>query len=509
MSVECANTIVELIDAFESGEHTYPIFWSDSKCNGDRWPPPQNDIPLSQFNIDLTKDLFCKSSKKEDCPLPSIFSAFIPDGIQISFLAKSSSKVNNRGMYISTSEDADSGTNVYNVVHDQSSKQRWALASKFGIPEDDNTCNGTYISTDGKTSFDNDGKMLVSITSCGTPFWPSFLGRSANYEWDTGQHFTCNTKIGKDDFDFLHCQNFDFSIKQQPVPFTGYGTYALFYGPNIKNEFNANKMFECECQFTKDEQCPGDTCNPGKTQSNRVLTSCGSILLQSVCTHTRFSGSTESMKISYEEGSWFKQQAKYCVDGLKISGQQIKLYGSTPFCDNIMELACADTIVTSDPFFKKACRCINESKRIQTQFAGVDLPIQCFLDVCNDHSQGVYVKSSQTNTPCSAKLCRQIIDINGTGITASGTQELMCNGEIYNVQNAPKNVQPVPIVTPTDNKSKTVFQLGPVFYISLAFFLFMLILVIAWIIRRIVTHRKSTFIQNSKLEQQLQQKLQI
>ncbi len=548
MSLECVETLIEMIDSIESGNHTFPIFFSDNKCKGTRFPTIGNEITLGQNGSPIDQTLFCSDSTVKNCPLPAVGSIFIPPGVSVDFLARDHSFTINRGMINIDAKQANSSA-IFNVNRSLNSKNRWALYDRDGVPVDSkntSTCPITLekdgfrtvenkdIKFDGSIQFDVDGLMAINFNTCGSPFWPSFLGRYAQ-QLDGSRYRTCvqNFKFRENPFTQVHlssgCVAFDPVGPGMGRDTIGTGfssekatsTFSSLYNPNYRAQeplVKSPSYHECACAFNKTISNETDfSIDFFSGRRHATAQACGYHVnvigggfspadsekyLHYRCgiksngdrgSAEQISGSTESMTIKYDEGTWAKQQAYYCINGLNVAGQNINTYDRTqpsPICDVVMESYCSDNSNLANPEGKLACSCILEKRRIQNQFAGIDLPVQCFTGVCNTDNPKVYVPSINKTQGCNARLCQQVIKIHGSSISANGNQSLLCDGTINRIPSNQPVFTPVPIsfVTPTQQSSG--FEAGPVFFISIGIFVIMLILVVVWVIRRFVINKK-------------------
>lgn len=356
--------------------------------------------------------------------------------------------------------------------------------------------------------FDGDGKQRMSYCSCGAPFWPSLTSVLRNNDLygtpqldSSGSNFVL-LKRGVDDFlDGAFCYS------------TGYFDHGATTG--AQNGYALGHYYDGR-----------NTCKPGgptyttgdcvgslgafevglKPQYGDVnINGCGcnqdsepvdpKCALGQACqcpTTMQGNGSVDQVKIELTDGgSWELQQFQYCI-GLKsftLGGLPIQRYGnSTVACDPIVTSLCQNTaFVASNPQYAKACSCVLEQQRFNIQFAGLNLPVQCFSTACADNDPNVY-RTIDQSAQCSARLCSQIITINGSAIAAEGYQTMLCDGQTY-VVNTSTNVSPGPVPTiPLTSPSN--IQLGPTFYIALGLLGIMILLLAAWGIRKWVISKR-------------------
>lgn len=486
-----------------------------------------------------------------DCFLPLIQSGIVPPGFKITFYAANPTDqvqppfappvpggtvTVDPGVFVLINSAAVVNPlinpNSLLLIQEGSSAPRWG-SSVIGAPGS-TTCsdgNTTYTASDVgpwypppswpyansdaqsqalQALFDGDGKQKLSLYSCGSPFWPSLTSVLRNNDtygtpqsdgagnWnlfvrgvqsfaDGGFCFSTSAfaraaTTGSNNSYLLN--HYVDSTKTcgpgGPTYTTGdcIGSLPAFGAgvPPPSGDFNIKG---CACHNNPDNPnyCAiGDTCQcPTQMQGN---------------------GSLDRVQIELVNGSWEIQQFLYCVglERFTLGGFPIQRYGSgngdgTVACDPIVTTLCQNTaFVASNPQYAKACSCVLEQQRFNIQFAGLDLPVQCFSSICANNDPAVY-RTTQQSQGCSARLCSQIITINGSAIAAEGYQTLLCDGTPY-VINTTTNVSPgpVPIVTATVPSN---LNLGPTFYIALGLLGVMVLLLVAWGIRKgVLTHRQ-------------------
>lgn len=207
---------------------------------------------------------------------------------------------------------------------------------------------------------------------------------------------------------------------------------------------------------------------------------------------------------------WLLTQIQACtgVNPLKIANNPINSYGNgTDLCDPIMERACNSTIIQTDPDLSVSCECIVEKQKLQQQFAGLDLPVECFLDICNKDGNGIY-HTKQQNQGCNARICEQIFRVHGYDLIANGQQTMKCSGEVYNVNNFVNQVNTTATVgLPTPEIPKAKLHFTPLFYGALGLMLLMGLLLVVWLIRRSILYKRLKSQKKKQLENILEQDL--
>ena len=197
---------------------------------------------------------------------------------------------------------------------------------------------------------------------------------------------------------------------------------------------------------------------------------------------------------------WETQQFLYCTgqQPLSIGGIPIQRYGNGQIaCDSIVTSFCLNTAeTTANPSYAKACACIFEQQRINLMFSGLQFPVQCFASICNDDDPTVY-KTTQQSVSCSAKLCEEIISVNGTAISLQGYQTLYCDGETYSVDSTTGGTSPVPTISA--NFSGPSIHLNATFYVALGLLAIMVLLLTIFGIRKFVLQRKQQQIQKKQI----------
>ena len=169
-----------------------------------------------------------------------------------------------------------------------------------------------------------------------------------------------------------------------------------------------------------------------------------------------------------------------------------------------MRQTCANTAtLTLNSDTLASCQCILEEKRLRAQFAGIDLPIQCFTTVCNIENTDVY-KTAEQVSGCSARICSQTLSVHGNDIMAQGFQQIICNGEVFTL-NTFGAASPVPLVSQADQEAPPGPELGPVFYVAVALLVVMLVLMVVWGIRRFRAVRRIHKQQRQDIEMKLLQ----
>jgi len=534
----CSLQMAVLADALEAGSQPWPIFFAGQDCNVSQWPsagePLQPSLYGNPFNArgqaclkengnpdDVVSTTnggksFLETIPIFSCPIPVIFSMIIPNDMKVTFYtsAVTSSSVgkyvrdpgqltlatssNNNILYVPPIDDASQSTYKW-----QSSKDN------TGVCQQDNGTSPNYpdqfngYDHNARPFFDvNTLQMTQSNQSCGYAFWPTLT----SVQW-SGTELLRNPNglawalVGRDvDWaDYAHPGYYCKTIQN--------GTRRLTPGGQASG--NARRAGGCTCYEVTDGTDLNITgyqtadCMLGETGAapdgaDDVI--CKSRDCSVVCRcndlNRQANGSVQNIKIEYtDSNNWDEQRFLYCIGRQKLSigGIPIQRYGNgTVACDDIVPQFCANTaFLIANDFAEKACACINEQARLELQFQGLDLPVQCFSDVCSNADPQVYKTGNQLKG-CSARLCVQILTINGSAIADEGFQTLTCDGVVYNVNNQTTNTTPVPVSTSTPGGP----GLGIVFYVALGLLVFVVILLVIFFVRRFVIQKRKQNRQN-------------
>lgn len=513
-SPACASAIQSVIEAVEFGTKPYPIFFTDKDCLKGQWPPQGETWPERLIGIPF--DLRAQACTTDgttpapaylsdtagngfppialdNCPLPVIQKMFLPTIYTYKFTAMDATPggpniaVQNPGAV--SIDGANSGYIQQNIwVVDPSAQSAnkglvWGSSTvgPFGSPD----CKYSPSPAPFVQFFDSrTNNPTFTLNSCGLPFWPSLYGIDTTLDTFTEGNLNYWT-IGN-------------QACSAPTP-----------GAVTTNEVLGGNSDIFQCQKSSDVGYSFQDCLPSKIVAEQYL----SILplppsLPTMCACTpgincydengrcscqdnlRLSGSLETVELVPQAGSWEFQQFVYCV-GLQqfsIVGIPIQRYGnSTVACDPIVTSLCQNTaFLATNSQYNKACSCVLEQQRFNIQFAGLNLPVQCFGSACSNDDPHVYRTVNQSQG-CSARLCSQIITIDGSAISAEGFQTMLCDGEEYVINNTGTSPGIVPIVTATQ---PSTVSLGPTFFIALGLLALMVVLLIAWGIRKWVTTKR-------------------
>jgi hypothetical protein len=531
----------------ESGAYPQPIFFSFPDCGGGNWPIDTSTLTLAAYGTPISANEICPSTSKIQCPTPIIMSAVLPPGLKISFFANT----NNNNVKLASRIKEFGRTNLYSNAYastahipDMStSPLTWYSTNCDGepgnchkdTPHPDNCITPTtdYFTEDSDcvinpTTCDRTKNILLrSMVSCNSSAWISFRGiNTGQYQSDAQTIWpACQIVANQPVFDEYPNKGQDFCVQNShaTIEKTAYATtWAEPFPPS--DEFNCGVTptgyFQaCSCIANQAEAA---TSNQPKSYDGGI-TSCGvnycgmcmvghdpSIQnFPCICTEdaTNIQGSTEKIEINLvnEAGqvvTWEELQVEFCVNGLSVAGVPISRYASgTPACDFLMRQACSNTAsLTVNPTLDKQCQCVIEEKVLQEQFVGIDLPSQCFSSLCNINGADVY-KTKQQLTGCDSRLCSQVLSIHGTALLAQGVQQVLCNGEVFQVEvlASPGDVPLVSQVVP----SYGGFVVGPAIYVSAALLAILFVLCVIWIVRRIRNKRRENAITQREFESTL------
>lgn len=561
-SPACAEAVQEIIEACEYGAKPYPIFFADVDCSTGRWPPEGQTVPDSLigntpggFNlrlqaclqspgvpaaVDILQGSDFPPVPAIYCPLPAINTMILPAFYNVTFYAATSNvlqagaPIQNPGALLVVSEQKTDSQNFLKIIPSNDPRNlTWGSSTSGPIGGAD--CSYTDSAAPFGAFFDqNTDAYTFSLNSCGQQFWPSLAAVDPPVYPLTaiGTHVDGATGLVVYDNNNSACNNSPGAVAANEI--LG-GNIAINHcstqsQPNfsykdciqvksrmanmIANQGTSNADLGpfCACTYYSTTSggprpvCTYHTCEGGEAQGcfapPKPSSTCG------CTTNQQLGGSLQSIEIVPADNSWEVQQFQYCV-GLKqfsIGGIDIQRYGnSTVACDPIVESLCQNSaFIASNPNYTKACSCILEQAKFNAQFAGLDLPVQCFTGLCSDNDSTVY-KTTQQALGCSARLCEQIIEINGSAISSEGFQTMLCNGQEYVVATTNPTPGPVPIISVGQPKSVT---LGPVFFIALGLLGIMVILLVAWGIRKWVVTKRQQKAQKQQITHALEDLIQ-
>jgi len=537
MATGCALAISILVDLLEAGGQPFPILFDKNGCNQDgrQWPPVASfgsvqSLIGQKINLQATaeacllpafpgiSDSPIPNVLISECPLPAVLSAIVPNNMTVTFETNDNANVVNlvkeRGIFVL--DETKASNNIFTIPSTTSTEYRWGSITNNG-----GTCvNSFALQMDSQT---NSGTLRASNFSCGAPFWPSLTASGVNlYNNVVNQSITDPTRIDADRLHWESCSN-KYSTRDNPAPpdRKGVCTWSdntddspqVNYASACMNWVQANahgveRPFDgldtasgnimynrCECltNFPAainviNDSCANDAICDGAPDAAWV---CDWDTDYCTCHQGASLGASLKYVTVNQTIPWAQQQAEFCTGTtLSIGNIVIDRYTNGSLaCDPLVEQICQNTAeISNNPSYQTLCACILEQKRLNAQFAGLDLPIQCFSDVCNESNPAVY-KTSQQAQGCSARLCIQIVNINGSAIASEGYQTLLCDGQVYNVAPVNPSVSGVPNVTP--GLGDGGIHLGIVFYIALGLLVMMFVLLIAWGIRKFVMQKRA------------------
>ncbi len=545
--MSCALQIASLIAGLEGGARPAPVFFSGPNCDTTQYPVPGDQILPSFFNghpynfrnlacrdnmgglgASVRETIEQRSMAIDSCPLPAIRSMIIPDGIRVTFYAPELKEVDDPGIFILSTKNKETVRgNVVHISTSFNSPLRWGTSTNPKQRPGHKDCRDT-----GKDIrlglYSDKGKMMQSLISCGMPFWPSltsvlltgdnknpyvksadgkrFIKGIAGVRRDQGYTAYCKTPFDRHRNSGCASMNV---LYENDASCGGSGDGFSYSTGDCIADYDtalyARKKFGIN--MTHDEinalaPCAGNSRGIG-TDDEQCF--CG--------TDLAVNGSVEKISFEFINSTWELQQFRYCTgeDTLTLGDIKIKRYGlGTPACDIIVPEMCANTAFAITYLLNpKACACINEQIRIRIQFAGVNMPVQCFSSICSTTEPGIYRTAEQLQG-CSARMCRQIIFLHGSQIAAEGWQNLLCNGQVYSLDN------PIPSF-PTeadDGSSKSpsssdAVVLGPEFYIALGLLMLMIMLLIIFFIRGYVTSRRAKRAENAEILSSLERVVRL
>lgn len=553
MTSSCAQAVVELADRIESGQNPGPLLYALANCDTSgnyteaRYPGPLDQ--WTQFGYPIPRTTFCDDSDNaatlENCPTPVIGSMVLPDYMRVRFKAANDTtpnvnpqkvyneytqfpgssgtkEISNQG-YLKddtisgsepdgkisdfvadigqleiTSEDAP----TRGVFSDMAATNLvWAsgdIKDERSTKTADASCvegaNTSDLSALG--NFTEDGKMIRSMVSCGSKFYPSFgaftrrVSLSGN-RWSHVWRDKTNIENGDaGDYAPIIFGSPDASlggiefcgVVRGTTRYWAQGPLAMVrYGPNKKAEWGPDRdrdavkidnFMSTECLMTKSQSQKSingtTTIGDFQTLSNEVLlhnatrfifndnirscnidasTRVGAFLRREYygCSN-KLAGSLDSVQVDLiapDDGRVVDRQtwlAYFCSSNryqLKVGNIHIRRYrpGSVA-CNQLMQNFCLNNNYRtgkSAQMFDHSCSCIREARKLRNFFTGVEnAPIHCFIANCNAGDPNV-APAEGNNQPCNAKLCQQTIDLNSNNLLVNGVQELKCFNQTYKV----------------------------------------------------------------------------
>ncbi len=524
LGFDCNAVIVDMVTALENGDQVFPRFFADFNCQYE-WPPPGT---LLQSNVTYKVGTnLCKTNSVADCPAPFISVMLVPEGSIVEFYAKSHPNVAFPGQINLASRPPNPKGLSYldrmytpNLISaltnnlwmresyaDQPSKP-WGDQSQHGkldVPCAQNTIPDGKTA-DGLYGWSDDAKTLVKrgLVSCGSPFWPSFIEASQSLTTENGQwslsdgtvtsngtfkcvsapiQFGSQSRVDKS---FPLAGIYSMVVEQRVEPFNrdiSKGCFTGRYGTPM--QFQTPVFSTIDCVASRETYLNNSgACSKPPGDSVRIL-DCDTCDPQYL-----IQGSVDSFIVKTDD--WDMQRFIWCIadpkDKPTFYGYPLQRYqAGSAFCDQHVTELCQDTgIVQQNKAFAVACQCILQQQKLKVEYAGLDVPVQCFLNVCDGSTDGVYRTSGQQRG-CTAKICQQVIALNGSGIISSGKQQLECNGKVYNVQDEVINMASGKtdfdpnILAP---KVSSGFHLGREFYVALGFLVIVFFLLLLWGLHR-------------------------
>lgn len=525
--VGCASALISMVNYVEAGGAPYPLFFQEQSCASKQFPAPGNqvgrnwDTPNSFAQSDV-----CPNANPDVC-VPAFQSAIIPNHFNVKFTANWSTGVPSIPTFVSEQGEYDLctydtlptyltgltylgnvGSNIWllNPLVENSKTvayntgRRWhyvtnsvtgpcgtaTTPSPQGIGSLCGNCTRSSEPCEYET-YSSNGLLVQSIFSCGSPFWPTFgpfvINSDATFAINNGvywqgpdagdQETTYCVSAIPNLFNFRalsnsctrsngQCANwYETCVEYGNMTAVGYTALAC-----LTTEPNFNKIYTSEYGY----QCGG---NAGGT----------------VCSGPTRTGASVGSYTVTRESTFATEQIAACLGTtISIGGFEVQRYANgTPACDVIMADLCSNTAaIAANPAYQTACTCILEQKRLELQYAGLDMPVECFSEVCNVNTPGVY-RTSKQKLGCNARICLQIVNVNGSDIVDDGYQSLTCNGQKYDLQ-AVSASGSVVLVTPTIANGKV--HLGIAFFVALGVLGITLLLLLIWGVRKGVLQKR-------------------
>ena len=522
----CSSIISGILDQMESGAFPVPYFFSAVNCGGGVWPITSSQLTLSQYDTPITALEICPSANKAACPVPMVLSMVLPPNLKITFFGNDENgnvsvlnRIKEPGQTNIYSNDYHTNAQIADTV--TGSPLTWYSKNCNG---EKNGCHTNTIpdncDTKVTSAFDQDAdcvinpntcdksknKLLKSMISCNSPLWPSFFGintfeytsNTPDASWSTCQLLPAQP--GGNLNPYPH-RGQDYCVQNGKATIEKAAYATVWTADSSQNCALQQGFFQaCACigqeaealdsNFSKsyDPSPETGTCGPNFCGNCHYATF--GLELPCICTDNSGSlrGSAQQIQIGLVDNnnksiSWEDLQILWCYKGVSLAGIPISLYQSgTPKCDQIMIQACSNTAqLTISPELDTQCQCIIEQKTFEAAFASIGIPSTCFSTICNISNDQVY-KTKQQLINCSARLCEQTLSVHGNSIFVTGVQEIICNGQVYDVSSVVQTSAVVPLVSQVV-APYGAFTVGATFYIVLAVLLMLVIVCILWGVR--------------------------
>lgn len=543
----CALAIAAMIDALENGAPANPVFFTGPNCDVAQYPAPGSIFPPHLFNSQAfnARQYFCKNSRgkpasvegvddtaypKTQCPVPVVQSMILPPDISVEFFTPDAAYLTSRIFDMgykklqigetkgTTKSEKDSLNELIknNIVNFTTAPIRWGSRNSLS----DQCLQSKLTNTNGFYD-ENTNKMLKSSLSCGVRFLPAFTcvvptrpnelatideGKSwqacgfqnGGYCNTIGPNDTTTPDDGpRDAINRYGVTGGALSVAWRGVP----GPWSQAQFEKIKGLSDPNySASDCVARF--DELYFFEEDSVSRINENRCISYEPRDAYRCETSH-QVNGTVQNMRMSYTENSWENNVFAYCSGQRKLilGGIQVQRYTmGSPVCDDVMTRLCTnDAFVSTTPNATKVCACIIESRRLQYQYAGMDLPVQCFSQLCSRDSPMVYRTASQ-QAGCSAKLCQQILDVHGSDISRKGQQEVVCNDQFYDLNDPSKPPEDAEVIVP---KPTPASPIDTTFFVSLGILLVMVFLIVVYFVRNYIVSHRQAKTQESKLEEAL------
>lgn len=527
----CDGAIAQIINALEAGAYPQPLFYSFPSCGRSYWPIDPSQLPLDSYATEIQASEICPSTSVSQCPVPVVSTLITPPNLKITFFAndiddetKTSAPITDRIMEIGELAIFSAPTGIVDMLTAIAETPVIWSSRECGGLENGCTVSGLpqNCNHDTQTPFDttpgpNFGKLLHSMISCNSPILPSFLGVNvdrflqivvspeSNYE-------TCQISPAEPDYPSLGPAPTAVTdmCKQNNIPLIETKVYQSVWDqdsgsvncpPDAKSfpgacSCIANELEALENNIPKfrktgtSEQCSPIGCGACTVEQPDAKTPLTTDLTCTCNGRPILRKSVKAIRVDFVDNeqnviNWDQLQVLWCTNGLTFNGVPIQRYTSgSPACDEIMTQACMKTnLLTNSPELLISCGCILEKQRLASQFAGLDLPSQCFTSQCNITNTNVYRTRDQIEG-CSARLCQQALTLHGSEILYSGIQELLCAGEVFSVQDFVTTSATVPFVSQASSTPEAV-PLGSTFYIAIVALVIVIVLVVVWVLRTV------------------------
>ena len=179
--MSCANQISELVEYMEQGGHPMPYMFYGTNCTGARWPQNRQDV-LTTYNQTFDRTALCQDATKAKCLVPIVESMIVQPNVKVVFRSNQTNHTDGKSDKIVAAIKEFGQLNLYhedcqNSICSQS-EFTWnsSVCPNAGEKacDSDNKSNCMFNIPDNE--YYNGEQLLRSMVSCGSKFYPSFMG---------------------------------------------------------------------------------------------------------------------------------------------------------------------------------------------------------------------------------------------------------------------------------------------------------------------------------------------